>query len=66
VGWTQVLHHHILYKSDPVPWRSPLGPAQTQMHTCLNHIVSQSDDQGVGPIRLELLPKPIQGLVELG
>lgn len=46
--------------------RERLHPGQTQTHTCLNHIVSQSDNQGVGPICLKLLPKLIQDLVELG
>lgn len=34
--------------------------------TCLDDIVSQADDQGIGAVCLELLSKLIQGLVELG
>lgn len=36
------------------------------MHTCLDHVVPQPDDEGVGPICLKLLPELIQDLVELG
>lgn len=50
----------------PSPGPAPPGAPQTLLHTCLDDVVSQSDDEGVGPICLKLLPKLIQDLVELG
>lgn len=47
------------------PQLGPIPPAAL-IHTCLNHIVSQPDNQGVGPICLKLLSKLIKDLVELG
>jgi hypothetical protein len=57
-------HHPLTHQATCL--RKRAASCSDPNRTCLDHIVSQSDNQGVGPIRLKLLPKLIQNLVELG